>query len=89
MQKVYFRLHLTILQVIFEVKDHMGQGQKSHGSWSCDFRSHLTALKGMSGVKGQRSHGSRSKVAFVMLSLKVTILAGGLTSTSSCILLII
>ncbi len=35
--------------------------------------------------RGQRSHGSRSKVTWVNPSLKVIILAGGLTSTSSCI----
>ena len=44
---------------MFEVKGHMGQGQRSHG-W-------------------------RSKVTWVKPSLKVIILAGGLTSTSSCI----
>ncbi len=35
--------------------------------------------------QGQRSLGSRSKVTLVKVSLKVIILAGGLTSTSSCI----
>ncbi len=57
-QKCGFRSHLTILQVLVEVKGHMGQGQ--------------------------RSHGSRSKVKWVKLSLKVIIWAGGLTSTSGC-----
>ncbi len=33
-KKLYFRCHLTILQVFFEVKGHMGQGQISHGSRS-------------------------------------------------------
>ena len=33
----------------------------------------------------QRSHGSRSNVTLVRPSLKVMILAGGLTSTSSCL----
>ena len=33
-KKRYFRSHLTILQVIFEVKGHVGQGQRSHGSRS-------------------------------------------------------
>ncbi len=106
-KKGYFRSNLPVLQVIFEVKGHMGQCQKSYGSRSkvdleglsqrsrspsqkCNFRSHLTDLQVMFGVKGhpgqgQRSHGSRSKVTLVMPSLKVTILAGGLTSTSSCI----
>ena len=51
--------HLTILQVMFEVKGHTGQGQRSHG-W-------------------------RANVTWVKPSLKVIILAGGLTSTSSCI----
>ena len=31
-KKQYFRSHLTVLQVIFEVKGHMGQGQRSRGS---------------------------------------------------------
>ncbi len=35
--------------------------------------------------QGQRSRGSRSKVKWVKPGLKVMILAGGLTSTSSCI----
>ncbi len=30
----YFRRHFTNLRVIFELKGHMGQGQRSHGSWS-------------------------------------------------------
>ena len=29
-QKCDFRSHLTVLLVIFKVKDHMGQGQRSH-----------------------------------------------------------
>ena len=37
---------------------------------------------------GQRSPGSRSKVKLVKPSLKMMILAGGLMSTSSCILFI-
>ena len=36
-------------------------------------------------VRGQRSYESGSKVTWVNPSLKVIILAGGLTSTSSCI----
>ena len=35
--------------------------------------------------QGRRSHGSRSKVRWVKPGLKVMILAGGLTPTSSCI----
>ncbi len=35
--------------------------------------------------QGQRSCGSKSKVKWVKPGLKVMILAGGLTSTSSCI----
>ncbi len=54
--KCDFRSHLTVLQVMFEIKGHMGQGQ--------------------------RSHGSRSKVTLVKPSLKVMILAGGITSLS-------
>ncbi len=30
----YFRYHLSALQVFFEVKGHMGQGQRPHGSKS-------------------------------------------------------
>ena len=90
--------------MIFEVKGHRGQGQRSHWSGSkanlegkgqrsrspgqkCDLRSHLTVLQVMFKVKGQgqRSRGSRSKVKWVKLGLKVMIMAGGLTSTSSCI----
>ncbi len=50
-------------------------------------RSYLTVLQVMFKVKGQgqRSRGSRSKVKWVKLGLKVMIMAGGLTSTSSCI----
>ncbi len=35
--------------------------------------------------QGQRSRGSRSKVEKVKPDLKVMILAGGLTPTSSCV----
>ncbi len=90
--------HLTGLQGMLEVKGHMGQGQRSHGS-----RSKVTRVRLSLEVKGHghqvkyaissliwqtyspqvilevKGHGSRS------LSLKVMILAGGLTSTSSCI----
>ncbi len=31
-EKCYFRSHSTTLKVIFEVKGHMGQCQRSHGS---------------------------------------------------------
>ena len=31
-KKCYFRSHSTTVQVTFEVKGHMGQGQRSHGS---------------------------------------------------------
>ncbi len=34
LKKRYFRSHWTTLQAIFEVKDHKGQGQRSHGSRS-------------------------------------------------------
>ncbi len=33
---------------------------------------------------GQRSHGTGSKITWVKVSIKVKILAGGLTSASSC-----
>ncbi len=101
-QKNYFGSHPATLQAIFEVKSHMGQGQRSHGSRSkvflkdqgqrspgqkCDIRSHLTVLQITFKVMGQRqrSCGSRSKVKLVKPRLKVMILAGGLTPTSSCI----
>ena len=65
----------------------MGQGQKSRWSRSpgqkCDFRSHLTILQVMDKIKGHRS-GSKVtwvKVRWVNPSLKVMVLAGGLTST--------
>ena len=46
----------------------------------------LTKVKGHLGHgHGQRSRASRSKVKWVKPCLKVMILAGGLTSTSSCI----
>ncbi len=54
-----FRSHLTALQVMFGVKGHIGQGQKS--CWS------------------------RWKVTWVKVSQKVIILEVGLTSMSSCI----
>ncbi len=59
-QKCDFKSHLTVLELMFMVKGHMGQGQ--------------------------RSHGSMSKVAWIKPRLKVLILAGGLTSTSSCLI---
>ena len=70
--------------------DLKGQGRQVKKMWICDFISHLTILHVMLEVKGhmgqgQRSHGSGSKVTWVKPSLKVMILAGGLTSTSSCI----
>ncbi len=37
--------------------------------------------------QGQRSLGSRSNVTWVKVSPKVIILAGGLTSTSSCFII--
>ncbi len=52
-----------------------------------DFMSHLTDLQVMFEVKGQRSCGSRLKVTWVNPSLKIMILAGGLTSTSSCFMI--
>ena len=66
------------------------EGQRSGSpSQKCDFRSHLTTLHVMFYFKGQgqRSRRSGSKVTWVTPSLKVTVLAGGLTSTSSCIFL--
>ena len=33
-KKHYFRSHSTTLQAIYEVKGHMGHGQRSHGSRS-------------------------------------------------------
>ncbi len=76
----------------------MGQGRRStlkvkvrSPGQKCGFRSHLTVLQVMFKVMGQvqRSRGSRSKVKWVKYDLKVLILAGGLTSTSSCIFHII
>ncbi len=58
-KKCHFRSHLTTLQLIFKVKGHMGQGQRSQGSRSrspgqkCDFRSDFTILQAMFKVKGQ------------------------------------
>ncbi len=54
-----------------------------------DLRSHLITLQVIYEVmgrmaQGQRSHGSRSKVPWARVSINVIILAGGLTSTSSC-----
>ncbi len=66
--------------------DLKGQG---HMVKNCDFMPHLTVChvvkaKGHMDL-GQRSHGPRSKVTWVKTSLKFMIMAGGLTSTSSCI----
>ncbi len=77
-KKRHFRSHL-----IFEVKGHMGQGQKSRWSRSkvdlegqrsrslgqkCDFRSHLTVLQVMFKIKG---HRSESKVTWVKVKGQV------------------
>ena len=43
-KECYFRSHLTVVQVSFEVKGHIGQGQRSHG-----LRSKVTWVK----VKGR------------------------------------
>ncbi len=68
--------------------DLEGQGQRSTGQ-KCDFKSNLCILMVMFEVKvtwvrvkGHMSQGQRSPVK---PSQKVMILAGGLTSTSSCI----
>ena len=63
--------------------DLKGQG---HEVKKLYFRSRLTGLHVMFEVKGQglRSHGSGSKVTRVEISIKVIMLTGGLTSTSSC-----
>ncbi len=60
-KRIISRLGPFDMQVMLEVKSHMGQGP--------------------------RSHGSRSKVTLVKVSLKVILLSGGLTSTSSCIVI--
>ncbi len=81
----------------------MGQGQKSCGLRSkvdlegqghqvkkSDFRSHLIGLPVLLEVKGQKSRDlARSKVTWLNPSLKFMILAGGLTSTSSCFIFIL
>ncbi len=65
----------TTLLVIFEVKGHMGQGQRSTlkvkvkvTRSKCDFRSHLTVLQVMFKVKG---HESGSKVTWVKVKGQV------------------
>ena len=60
---------------------HIDQGQRSLGSRS------WVRVKGHVG-QGQRSRGSRLNIKLVKPCLKVLILAGGLTSTSSCIFFI-
>ena len=63
-----------------------GQRSRSPGKKKLKFSFHLTVLlvkvKGHMG-QGQGSRGSRSKVTLVKLRLKLGVLTGGLTSTSS------
>ncbi len=54
-KKRYFRSHSTTLQVIFEVKGHRGQGQRSYGSRS------KVDLEG----QGQRSRSPGQKFVFM------------------------
>ena len=76
------------------IVDLEGQGDRSKVTRSKkhDLSSRLAVLQVILEVKGhicqgQRSRGSRLKVTWVKISLKITLLAGGLTSTSSCFIL--
>ena len=87
--KKHFRSHSSTLQVFFEVRGHMGQGQRSRGSRSKVKKWFQVSFDRLTGyVQG---HGSGSKVMWVKVkgqvvkpSLKVMILAVGLMSTPSC-----
>ena len=51
--KLYLRPRLTVLHVILEVKGHMGQGQRSHGSGS---KVSWVKVKGHTGQDQHKSH---------------------------------
>ncbi len=99
-----YRLSLRSRVNWIKIKDHVGLGQRSTLKAKVKghqvkmlFQVSFDCLTGNvrgrgsygSGSWRQRSHGSRSKVTWVKPSLKDMVLAGGLTSTSSCFFLLI